>query len=57
MREVDLCGAFRKIGHWNFDQLNVCCESDLNVEIDMGYVTWNATVISRCEERKLGFFC
>ena len=54
MREVDLYGAFRKIGHLNFDQLNVCCESDLNVEIDMGYVTWNATVIS-CEERKLSF--
>ena len=24
--EVDLCEAFRKIGHWN--QLNVCCERD-----------------------------
>ena len=24
--EVDLCGAFWKIGQWN--QLNVCCEKD-----------------------------
>ena len=24
--EADLCGAFRKIGHWN--QLNVFCERD-----------------------------
>ena len=24
--ELDLCGTFWKIGHWN--QLNVCCERD-----------------------------
>ena len=24
--EVDLCGAFQKIGHWN--QLTACCERD-----------------------------
>ena len=34
---VDLCGAFQKIAHWN--QLNVCCERDLNVEINMRDVT------------------
>ena len=33
MWEVDLCEAFRKISHCN--QLNVCCESDQNVEMGM----------------------
>ena len=37
MWEVDLCEAFRKISHCN--QLNVCCESDQNVEMGMRNVT------------------
>ena len=31
--ELDLCGAFRKIGHWDCDQLNVCCERDYGVTL------------------------
>ena len=40
--EVDLCGAFQKIGHWN--QLNVCCERDYNVGMSMGDVTCNGHI-------------
>ena len=53
--EVDLCGAFRKIGHWN--QLNVCYERDWNLEMGIRDVTWNAMVASTCEGRKPGLLC
>ena len=33
MWEVDLCGTFWKIVHWN--RLNACCERDQNNEINM----------------------
>ena len=46
--------SVRKIGYWNCDQLHVCCEGDKGVEMSMGYVSWNVTVVSTCEERRPG---